>query len=145
MPDNMSVAQRSWTMSQIRSKDTKPERIVRSFLHTSGYRFRLHQHSLPGVPDIVLPRFRVAIFVHGCFWHRHSNCRYATCPRNNKRYWRQKLAGNVLRDQKNIKALKSAGWHVITIWECQIKSSPVKVQQHLFQALKKMASHISCD
>jgi DNA mismatch endonuclease, patch repair protein len=137
MPDNMSVAQRSWTMSQIRSKNTQPERMVRSFLHAMGFRFRLHKRSLPGAPDIVLARFRTAIFVHGCFWHAHRNCRYATRPRSNRSYWRQKLAGNATRDEQNRKKLIAAGWRVITVWECEMKHSSRNIQERLLRILEK--------
>jgi DNA mismatch endonuclease (patch repair protein) len=143
MSDNMSVAQRSWTMSRIRSKDTRPEKMVRSFLHSRGFRFRLHKRSLPGAPDIVLPRFHTVIFVHGCFWHAHRSCRYATSPRSNRRYWRRKLDGNVDRHQRNVSALKAAGWRVITIWECQIKRSPQAVRQRLIRVLPKRSANRS--
>jgi len=137
MPDNMSVAQRSWTMSQIRSKNTQPERMVRSYLHAMGFRFRLHQRSLPGAPDIVLPRFRTAIFVHGCFWHAHRNCRYATRPQSNRSYWKQKLAGNATRDKRNRKKLIAAGWRVVTVWECEMKHSSRNIQERLLRILEK--------
>ncbi len=106
-------------MSRIRSRDTKPEKIVRSILHRMGYRFRLHQRYLPGSPDIVLPRYRVAIFVHGCFWHRHVGCRYAYTPKSRSVFWTKKFKDNVERDKRNHYRLKLQNWYVEVIWECE--------------------------
>lgn len=108
-------------MSRIRSKDTSPEKLVRSFLHRAGYRFRLHVKSLPGSPDIVLPKYRTAIFVHGCFWHRHADCKYAYTPKSNVDFWNKKFQENVSRDVKKKKLLENVGWNVLTIWECETK------------------------
>lgn len=107
-------------MSGIRGKNTKPELIVRRFLHAAGFRFRLHVRQLPGNPDIVLPRYRAAIFVHGCFWHQHPGCRFAYTPKSNAEFWLAKLNGNVQRDSTKKSLLKAAGWHVHTVWECEI-------------------------
>lgn len=113
--------QRSRNMAAIRSANTAPEIKVRRLLHARGFRFRLHRGDLPGKPDIVLPRYRTAIFVHGCFWHRHS-CRYgAPRPSTNAQFWNQKLGSNVERDRRNCRALREAGWHVITVWECETR------------------------
>lgn len=112
---------RSRMMAGIRSKDTQPELSVRRFLHRQGFRYRLHSPSLPGRPDLVLPRYRVAIFVHGCFWHRHRGCPYSTTPASNKERWARKFAANVERDRRNLAALEAAGWRVIIIWECGLK------------------------
>lgn len=106
-------------MSGIRSKNTKPELAVRSHLHKAGLRFRLHA-KLPGKPDLVLPKYRVAIFVHGCFWHRHENCRLSTTPRTNLQFWEKKFSDNVRRDALAIKSIENQGWKVHVIWSCQI-------------------------
>lgn len=120
MADVVDRATRSRMMSGIRGTNTKPELIVRSFLHRHGLRFRLHIRELPGRPDVVLPKYRVAVFVHGCFWHRHEGCRYATTPRNNAAFWRDKLNGNVLRDARRRRELTRLGWRVFTVWECEL-------------------------
>lgn len=117
--DHLSPDRRSWNMSRIRSKDTTPERIVRSFLHRNGLRFRLHVKDLPGTPDIVLPKYKTVIDVRGCYWHQHKGCRMATMPSTNVGFWHKKLKCNVDRDRKNRAELKRLGWHVIVIWECQ--------------------------
>ena len=108
-------------MSKIRSKDTKPEKILRSALHNLGYRFRIHKKDLPGEPDIVLSKYHTVIFVHGCFWHCHSECREGRIPSSNSAYWADKITKNVARDLKNKDALKDQGWKTITIWECEIE------------------------
>lgn len=115
------TAQRSALMSRIRSKDTKPEVTVRRLLHARGLRFRLHRHDLPGKPDIVLPRYQLAIFVHGCFWHQHEGCRLASTPKSRTEYWGPKLAGNIRRDKEARAALLALGWRVEIIWECDVR------------------------
>lgn len=120
MPDTLTKAQRSSLMARIRGKDTAPERTVRSLLHRMGYRFRLHRRDLPGSPDIVLPGRRVVVFVHGCFWHRHPGCRFATTPKSRARFWRLKFERNVERDAEAAAALRRTGWKVVTVWECDI-------------------------
>lgn len=128
--DVVDSATRSRMMSGIKSKDTKPELIVRKYLHAQGFRYRLHVRNLPGSPDIVLPKHRVAIFVHGCFWHRHPNCRYATTPSSNAERWRLKFETNVERDARKKEALIAAGWHVIVVWECELRhGGPIRLQQ----------------
>lgn len=107
-------------MRAIRKRDTKPELAVRSTLHRLGYRFRLHRRDLPGSPDIVLPRHRAVIFVHGCFWHQHAGCRHATVPRLRQSYWLPKLSRNVARDGQAVRELVAAGWRVLVLWECEI-------------------------
>ncbi len=124
MADVHSPAQRSYNMSRIRSKDTGPEVRLRSLLHRSGLRFRLHGKELPGRPDIVLPAAKVAVFVHGCFWHRHWGCRYSSTPSSNVDFWEQKFGRTVERDQENIQSLGDLGWAVIVAWECQVKGDP---------------------
>jgi DNA mismatch endonuclease (patch repair protein) len=115
--------QRSRNMSAVRGKNTKPELLVRSLVHRMGYRFRLHLSGLPGKPDIVLPKHRKIILVHGCFWHVHS-CRYGRVkPATNSAFWLEKRSGNAARDRRNVRALRRAGWRVLTIWECQIGDS----------------------
>ena len=121
MADVHTRAQRSYNMSRIRSKDTKPEMIVRSLVHQMGFRFRLHRKDLPGKPDLVLPRHRKVIFVHGCFWHMHR-CRYGrVTPKTNAQFWQDKREGNVARDRRNRRQLRADGWDVLTIWECWTK------------------------
>jgi DNA mismatch endonuclease, patch repair protein len=122
MPDQITKARRSWNMSRIRGADTAPELEVRSLLHRHGFRFRLHRRDLPGKPDIVLPKYQTAIFVHGCFWHRHSRCRFAYTPKSNRRFWSDKFAANIRRDRRTKAALRRLGWSVVTIWECQLAS-----------------------
>lgn len=106
-------------MSRIRGRDTRPEKAVRSLLHRMGFRFRLHRRDLPGSPDIVLPRLRTVIFVHGCFWHRHPGCRFAYTPRTRKAFWNAKFAANRARDRRHARDLGSLGWRVVTVWECR--------------------------
>ncbi|HEU4591761.1 MAG TPA: very short patch repair endonuclease [Steroidobacteraceae bacterium] len=120
MADVVDRATRSRMMSGIRGKNTKPELVVRSFLHRAGLRFRLHA-KLPGKPDLVLPRYRTAVFVHGCFWHRHENCRYATTPANNATFWQEKFSSNVQRDRRTKQALQGLGWRVEVIWACELQ------------------------
>lgn len=121
MPDIMTQEERSERMSRVRNKDTRPEKLVRSLLHRMGYRFRLHGKKLPGKPDIVLPRHKKVIFIHGCFWHQHGICRPLSIPENNSDFWRQKFADNVRRDCEKLAALREAGWDVLVVWECETK------------------------
>ena len=113
--------QRSRNMSAIKSKNTKPELKVRKILHSMGYRFRLHSKDLPGSPDIVLPKYKTVIFVHGCFWHRHQNCKYASTPKTRQEFWNKKFNENINRDKINQENLSSKGWKIIIVWECEIK------------------------
>ncbi|MDX8541476.1 DNA mismatch endonuclease Vsr [Mesorhizobium abyssinicae] len=122
MTDSPVSAARSRTMRAIAKKNTKPEIRVRCRLHALGYRFRLHRSDLPGTPDIVLPRHRVTIFVHGCFWHQHPGCRHATQPRTRQGYWLPKLERNVARDRAAAAALEALGWRVVVLWECELDS-----------------------
>jgi len=119
MVDTLSKKKRSWNMSRITSSNTKPEKLVRSLLHNMGYRFRLHRKNLPGKPDIVLPKYKTVILVHGCFWHRHKGCKYSYNPKSRKVFWQKKFADTIIRDRKNIKSLRFQGWKVRIIWECQ--------------------------
>ncbi|MFK7699334.1 very short patch repair endonuclease [Pseudomonas caspiana] len=131
--DVVDRATRSRMMSAIRGKDTKPELIVRSFLHAQGYRFRLHRKDLPGKPDIVLPRLKVCIFVHGCFWHRHVGCRYAVMPKSRVDFWTAKLEANVDRDRKTLENLDRCGWNVLIVWECEVKKPEVMLPRLLLR------------
>jgi DNA mismatch endonuclease (patch repair protein) len=136
--DRISKERRSWNMSRIRSKNTRPEVLVRSILHRSGYRFRLHARELPGRPDIVLPKWKTVIFVHGCFWHRHRGCRFAYSPKSKKPFWRKKFTENMKRDVRKAEALTSTGWTVVTVWECEL-ASPEELGERL-QLIRKQAS-----
>lgn len=122
MVDIVSEAVRSRMMASIRGKNTKPEMTVRRFLHGKGFRYRLHVRSLPGCPDLVLPKYRVAIFVHGCFWHQHVGCRYAAIPDNNYEKWQLKFAKNIERDKRNVDQLVADGWRVVIVWECSVRT-----------------------
>ncbi|MCQ4348920.1 DNA mismatch endonuclease Vsr [Pseudomonas stutzeri] len=122
MTDFLSPAERSDRMSRIRGKDTKPEIALRKALHGLGLRYRLHGAGLPGKPDLVFPRYRTVVFVHGCFWHRHSGCNIATTPKSNTQFWLEKFEKNVERDARVITQLQMMGWKVITVWECELAS-----------------------
>lgn len=120
--DTLTPSSRSWNMSRIRGSDTMPERVVRSFLHKEGFRFRLHAKRLPGTPDIVLPKYRCVVLVHGCFWHRHRGCQYAYTPKSRQAFWLSKFKANKARDLRVLRALRTLGWRVIIVWECETKS-----------------------
>ena len=120
MADVLSKEQRAKCMSRVKSKNTKPEILVRCFLFAHGYRFRLHRKDLPGTPDIVLPKYNIAIFVNGCFWHGH-NCRYAKLPATNTTFWQEKIKSNIIRDSANLSELHHIGWQTYTIWQCELK------------------------
>lgn len=122
MVDVVSPEVRSRMMASIRNRDTKPEMTVRRFLHAQGYRYKLHDRSLPGSPDLVLPKFKLAIFVHGCFFHRHGGCRFATMPSQNREKWITKFGQNVERDARNVELLRATGWRIFVIWECGLRS-----------------------
>ena len=119
--DNLSKVRRSWNMGQISSRNTKPELRVRSIIHNLGIRFRLHCKSLAGTPDLVFRSRRTVLFVHGCFWHRHENCKNSRMPASRREFWETKLNGNVKRDQNNLLTLTELGWNVIVVWECELK------------------------
>lgn len=121
MADIVDSKTRSRMMSGIRGSNTRPEMLVRKGLHAAGFRFRLHVRDLPGRPDIVLQKYRTAIFVHGCFWHRHPGCHYATTPTTRPEFWKEKFEANVRRDQENRRKLEEAGWRVLIVWECALK------------------------
>jgi len=117
--DVLTPEERRKNMSAIRGKDTRPELVVRSALHRLGFRFRIHVRSLPGRPDIVLPKYRTVVFVHGCFWHRHPGCRFAYSPSSRQEFWQQKFAKNQERDRQAQQRLREAGWCVLVVWECE--------------------------
>lgn len=119
--DTLSPEQRRRTMSAVKSRNTTPELVVRRILHKAGFRFRLHRKDLPGHPDIVLPKYRVVIFVNGCFWHQHPGCEHADRPSTRQDYWFPKLERNVERDRKHLSELHSLGWNILVIWECETK------------------------
>lgn len=121
MADNHTKEIRSYNMSRIRSKNTKPEEMVRKYLFSQGFRYRKNDIRLPGKPDIVLPKYKTVIFVNGCFGHKHENCKYFVWPKTNEDFWRAKINANVSRDQENMKLLSELGWNVIVIWECELK------------------------
>ena len=131
--DTLSPEKRSWNMSRIKDRDTKPEMVVRSLLHMMGYRFRLHRKNLPGKPDIVLPKYKSIILVHGCFWHRHEGCRYAYNPKSNIKFWNNKFRNNVQRDYITKTDLQNLGWNVHVIWECETKKfDNLKINLQMF-------------
>lgn len=123
-------------MSRVKSKNTKPELIIRSILHRKGYRFRIHRSDLPGNPDLVLPKYKTALFVDGCFWHQHPGCSKAGIPKSNQEFWSAKLASNVNRDTTSTHQLRSIGWDVIRIWECEIKKDPSEAMLTLLEVLR---------
>lgn len=140
MADVHDKKTRSYNMSQIKGKNTKPEMLVRKFLHAHGFRYRLHANNLPGKPDIVLPKYRTVIFVHGCFFHKH-NCHLFKWPATNQEFWKNKISGNLERDKKAIASLKKAGWTIIILWECDLKLK--KLQQTLTKLLGKLLCELS--
>lgn len=121
MVDIVDKATRSRMMSGIKGRDTRPEMLVRRALHRAGFRYRLHVRDLPGSPDVVLPKYRAAILIHGCFWHRHEGCRFATVPATRPEFWVEKFAKNVARDTRNDRALRTLGWRVAVLWECDLR------------------------
>jgi len=142
MADVHSIETRSYNMSRIKGKNTKPEMLVRKFLHANGYRYKLHDKSLPGKPDIVLPKYKTIIFVHGCFWHGHENCKYFVVPKTRTDWWVNKINGNILNDNKAADALSSQGWKIITVWECELKGTIVEkrlltIKESLQQKIKE--------
>lgn len=140
--DRIAPQRRSWNMSRIKSQNTDPEIAVRSLLWRMGFRFRLHAAELPGRPDIVLPRYATVVLVHGCFWHRHRNCRLAYLPKSRVEFWTNKFNANVRRDRRISERLRRDGWHVVVVWECQLRR-PASVSGRLGRLLqaRKVATH----
>lgn len=136
MVDTLTPEKRSWNMSRIRGRDTGPELKLRSLLHRAGFRFRLHDKKLPGRPDIVLRKYRTAIFVHGCYWHRHPGCAKATTPGTRTDYWTAKFEGTVSRDREAISRLEASGWSALVVWECDLEREPTKTLQRLARELR---------
>lgn len=143
MGDKINKARRSRNMAQIKSKNTKPELILRRLLHKHGYRYNLHgnyrHRKLPGSPDIILPKYHTVIFVNGCFWHGHSNCKYFKFPKTNTDFWKWKITRNRAKDIIHKVDLNLMGWHVITVWECQLKKDKL---QNSFKVIQQMLSYI---
>jgi len=128
---------RSYNMSRIKSKDTKPEEMVRKYLFAHGFRFRKNDRRYPGTPDIVLPRYKTMVFVNGCFWHGHEQCRYFVVPKTNTDFWMNKINRNIERDKENYNKLTDSGWKVITVWECQLKKAVCEqTLSHLVTSIK---------
>lgn len=137
MADTVSPEKRSWNMSRIRSKDTDAEIKVRKHLFSQGFRYRKNVECLPGKPDIVLPKYKTVIFVHGCFWHRHEGCKRATMPKTRQEYWVPKLERNIENDRKHVEDLEEKGWKIIVIWECEIRRDFQGVMDNTIALIKK--------
>jgi DNA mismatch endonuclease (patch repair protein) len=139
MADVHSKETRSYNMSRIRSKDTRPEMLVRRFLHKNGFRYRLHVKNMPGKPDIVLPKYKTVIFIHGCFWHGHEGCKYYVVPKTRTEWWLNKINGNINNDSTAENNLRAAGWKIIKIWECELKkNSKEDTLNKLVEKLRKI-------
>lgn len=138
MGDSLTVEKRSWNMSRIKGKDTKIEVSVRKYLFAKGFRFRKNDKRYPGKPDVVLPQYKTAIFVNGCFWHRHPGCKDATVPKTRTEFWLEKLNKNVANDEKNIRLLTDDGWLVIVLWECEL-------EKNFEEIMEKTIKRITCN
>jgi DNA mismatch endonuclease (patch repair protein) len=137
LADNMTPAQRSRAMSKVRGRDTGIELFVRSALHRRGFRFRKNVPNLPGCPDIVLPKYRTVVFVHGCFWHHHEGCKASKLPETRREFWEQKIAGNVARDANHTQLLNKNGWRVLVVWECALKYRNSEDKESIMEELAK--------
>lgn len=136
MADRISPEHRSWNMSRIKGKDTKIEVMVRQYLFHYGFRFRKNDKRYPGKPDVILPKYKTAIFVHGCFWHRHEGCKLATTPKTRTEFWMEKFSKNVANDKKHYEELKKMGWNVIVIWECELENDFEGTMQKIMHNIK---------
>lgn len=134
--DIFSKTKRSDIMSRVKSKNTKPEILIRKELHKKGYRFRLHNKNISGSPDLVLPKYKTVVFIHGCFWHQHPGCKKSTHPKQNADFWKNKLDKNIERDARVVNELKDQGWKVIVVWECAIKKDLVNAVDNIDAALR---------
>ena len=130
---------RSFNMSQIKGKNTKPELLVRKYLFSKGFRYRTHDKKLPGKPDIVLKKYNTIIFINGCFWHGHKNCKYAKIPETRKHFWRKKINRNILLDNKNKKLLRKIGWNVLEVWQCRLRRNTESNLNLLVEKIKRNA------
>ncbi len=142
MTDIKTKESRSYNMSRIAGKDTKPEELVRKYLFSKGFRYRKNVRKLPGTPDLVLPKYRTVIFVNGCFWHGHEGCKYFVWPKNNAEFWRQKIETNISRDQRKEAQLRDMGWNVMIVWECELRppkrqATLERLESQLRQILEK--------
>ncbi len=140
MADVHSPEKRSYNMSRIHAKGTKPEETVRKYLFSKGFRYRKNDPLLPGKPDIVLPKYKTVVFVNGCFWHRHEGCKYFVWPKNNAEFWRKKIMSNVERDNRNYSELKEKGWSVVVIWECELKDRRSETLSSVAKSLELLAT-----
>ncbi|MBO9445732.1 very short patch repair endonuclease [Ruegeria sp. R14_0] len=144
MVDIVDAETRSHMMRNIRGKDTKPELLLRHALHARGFRYRLHHKQLPGRPDLVFPKYGAAVFVHGCFWHRHQGCPKATTPGTREEFWQEKFAKNIARDRRNLNQLQEAGWRVLVVWECELSRS--SIDQTVNRVSRWLcSSYVTCD
>jgi DNA mismatch endonuclease (patch repair protein) len=139
MADKLTPEKRSWNMSRIGGKDTAPELKLRSLLHRAGFRFRLHDKKLPGCPDVTLKKYRTAIFVHGCYWHRHSGCAKATTPSTRTEFWTSKFEGTIARDRKTTRLLEADGWKVQVVWECELEREPGQTLDRVARQLRSIS------
>ena len=140
MADVHSPEKRSYNMSRIHAKGTKPEETVRKYLFSKGFRYRKNDPRLPGKPDIVLPKYKTVVFVNGCFWHRHEGCKYFVWPKNNAEFWRKKIMSNVERDNRNYSELQEKGWSVVVIWECELKDRRSETLSSVANSLELLAT-----
>lgn len=140
MVDVVDKATRSRMMSGIQGKNTKPELLVRKYLHRRGLRYRLHAKNLPGKPDLVFPKYKVVVFVHGCFWHHHTGCKYATTPSSRVDYWTNKLSENITRDNYQVAALEGLGWRVFVVWECELRNGNERLSSLYSEITKDIGS-----
>lgn len=140
MADVHSPEKRSYNMSRIHAKGTKPEETVRKYLFSKGFRYRKNDPRLPGKPDIVLPKYKTVVFVNGCFWNRHEGCKYFVWPKNNAEFWRKKIMSNVERDNRNYSELKEKGWSVVVIWECELKDRRSETLSSVAKSLELLAT-----
>ena len=141
MTDTLTPAERSKCMAAVHSRNTKPEMCVRKFLFAKGLRYRLHSRKLPGTPDLVFPKYKAVIFVNGCFWHGHRDCRQARLPKSNVQFWETKIARNKARDRQTIESLEAQGWRVFVVWECQLRQAEQR-KNELNNLYLKIISHI---